>query len=77
VTTEDERITAWWAGLSGGEREEIRGILADPLPEHVVRGLLDARVTVTGAVGRAGMTYRLPPAVRVHIEKSADAPLET
>lgn len=75
--TEDERIATWWDGLSAGEQAEVRALLAEPLPDHVVSSLLAARVTVTGAVGREGMTYRLPPAVRGHIEKAAIAPVDT
>lgn len=74
---EDERVAVWWDGLSAAQQAEVRGLLDEPLPDHVVSALLAARIVVTGAVGRGGMTYRLPPAVRAHIENSAITPLET
>lgn len=69
MRTEDERIAAWWEGLTAQERTVVRDHLDGELPESVVMGLLRAGVTVAGAVGRGGTSYKLPGTV-AHVVRS-------
>lgn len=72
MSSEDERIAAWWDGLGGNQRAQVRAHLEGDLPGEVAAELLRARVTVTGAVGRGGATYKLPGTVVHFVQGRTD-----